>query len=85
MVFSMWDQIFKDPMTTDAGVDRVVRYAAVLDFHGPDVRVCGPNRSPSPSAMRRPLDALDPNAPKSEPQGMSSVSSHNAPAIYGSD
>jgi len=38
LVFSKWDQIFKDPMTTAAAIDRVVHHAAVLEFTGPSVR-----------------------------------------------
>ena len=32
LVFSDWGQIFKDPMTTMAAVDRVVHHSVVLDF-----------------------------------------------------
>lgn len=38
LVFSKWDQIFKDPMTTAAAIDRVVHHAVVLEFNGPSVR-----------------------------------------------
>jgi DNA replication protein DnaC len=38
LVFSKWDQIFKDPMTTAAAIDRVVHHAVVLEFAGPSVR-----------------------------------------------
>ena len=38
LVFSKWDQIFKDPMTTAAAIDRVVHHAAVLEFTGPSAR-----------------------------------------------
>ena len=31
LVFSKWDQIFKDPMTTMAAVDRLVHHAIILD------------------------------------------------------
>jgi DNA replication protein DnaC len=34
LVFSQWDQIFKNPMTTAAAVDRMVHHSTVLDFHG---------------------------------------------------
>lgn len=34
LVFSKWDQIFKDPMTTAAAIDRVVHHAVVLEFTG---------------------------------------------------
>lgn len=38
LVFSQWDQIFKDPMTTAAAIDRVVHHAVVLEFTGPSFR-----------------------------------------------
>ena len=34
LVFSAWDRIFKDPMTTLAAVDRVVHHAVILDMTG---------------------------------------------------
>ena len=34
LVFSQWDQIFKDPMTTMAAVDRLVHHATILEFNG---------------------------------------------------
>ena len=34
LVFSQWDQIFKDPMTTLAAVDRLVHHATILEFTG---------------------------------------------------
>jgi DNA replication protein DnaC len=38
LVFSQWDQIFKDPMTTMAAVDRLVHHSTILDFTGASVR-----------------------------------------------
>lgn len=34
LVFSAWDRIFKDPMTTLAAIDRVVHHSAILDMTG---------------------------------------------------
>ena len=34
LVFSQWDQIFKDKMTTMAAVDRLVHHALILEFTG---------------------------------------------------
>src|SRR6202043_1145097 len=34
LVFSAWDRIFKDPMTTLAAVDRVVHHSVILDMTG---------------------------------------------------
>ena len=39
LVFSKWDQIFKDPMTTMAAVDRLVHHAIILEFEGESLRV----------------------------------------------
>lgn len=38
LVFSQWDQIFKDPMTTMAAVDRLVHHATILEFTGDSLR-----------------------------------------------
>jgi DNA replication protein DnaC len=38
LVFSKWDQIFKDPMTTMAAVDRLVHHAIILEFNGQSMR-----------------------------------------------
>ena len=38
LVFSQWDRIFKDPMTTAAAIDRVVHHSAIIEMHGPSVR-----------------------------------------------
>lgn len=32
LVFSQWDQIFKNPMTTASAIDRVVHHSAILEF-----------------------------------------------------
>ena len=32
LVFSEWDQIFKDPMTTAAAIDRVVHHSLISEF-----------------------------------------------------
>jgi DNA replication protein DnaC len=34
LIFSKWDQIFKDPMTTMAAVDRLVHHAIIVEFDG---------------------------------------------------
>ena len=38
LVFSKWDQIFKDPMTTMAAIDRLVHHAIILEFNGESMR-----------------------------------------------
>jgi DNA replication protein DnaC len=34
LVFSKWNQIFKDPMTTAAAIDRVVHYSVIVELAG---------------------------------------------------
>jgi len=34
LVFSEWDRIFKDPMTTAAAIDRLVHHAVILELTG---------------------------------------------------
>jgi len=38
LVFSQWDQIFKDPMTTAAAIDRVIHHAVILELGTESVR-----------------------------------------------
>lgn len=38
LVFSEWDRIFKDPMTTMAAVDRLVHHSLILEFDNPSMR-----------------------------------------------
>lgn len=38
LVFSAWDRIFKDPMTTAAAIDRLVHHAVILEMAGPSIR-----------------------------------------------
>jgi len=38
LVFSQWDQIFKDPLTTMAAVDRLVHHSIILEFDGASQR-----------------------------------------------
>jgi len=38
LVFSQWDQIFKNPMTTMAAIDRLVHHAIILELAGPSIR-----------------------------------------------
>ena len=38
LVFSQWDRIFQDPMTTAAAIDRLVHHAIILELTGPSFR-----------------------------------------------
>jgi DNA replication protein DnaC len=39
LVFSEWDRIFKDPMTTAAAIDRLVHHAVIVEMTGKSIRV----------------------------------------------
>ncbi len=38
LVFSEWGQIFKNPMTTAAAIDRLVHHSVILEFAVPSYR-----------------------------------------------
>jgi len=38
LVFSEWDRIFKDPMTTAAAIDRLVHHSVILEMTGTSIR-----------------------------------------------
>ena len=38
LLFSEWDRIFKDPMTTAAAIDRLVHHAVILEMTGGSIR-----------------------------------------------
>jgi DNA replication protein DnaC len=39
LVFSQWERIFKDPMTTAAAVDRLVHHSVILELNMPSFRM----------------------------------------------
>ena len=61
LVFSEWNRIFKDPMTTMAAIDRVVHHSVILDLMGMDsyrAREATQERtSPSPTPTEPTTDA----------------------------
>jgi DNA replication protein DnaC len=38
LVFSEWDRIFKDPMTTAAAIDRLIHHAVIIEMTGTSMR-----------------------------------------------
>jgi len=67
LVFSQWDQIFKNPMTTAAAVDRMVHHSTVLDFHDiPSYRAEEAARRKRKGAA--PTDATPSTVPEATPQ-----------------
>lgn len=39
LVFSDWEKIFKDPMTTAAAIDRLVHHSVILELNLPSYRM----------------------------------------------
>lgn len=58
LVFSQWDQIFKDPMTTAAAIDRVVHHSVILELDVASYR--------AEAAQKRTRPKPSDNAPHSE-------------------
>jgi len=50
LVFSQWDRIFKDPMTTMAAVDRLVHHATIVEFTGESHRATAAKTKGKPAA-----------------------------------
>jgi DNA replication protein DnaC len=49
LVFSEWDRIFKNPMTTAAAIDRLVHHSTILEFNVPSYRTAGARKKPDAS------------------------------------
>jgi DNA replication protein DnaC len=60
LVFSEWNRIFKDPMTTMAAIDRVVHHSVILDLMGMDSfrarEAGGQHTPPTPPEPEPPAD-----------------------------
>jgi DNA replication protein DnaC len=48
LVFSQWDGIFKDPMTTAAAIDRLVHHSVILEMTGKSKRLPFPEEAAEP-------------------------------------
>ena len=45
LLFSEWDKIFKDPMTTAAAIDRIVHHSTILELDGDSYRMLKAKKS----------------------------------------
>jgi DNA replication protein DnaC len=63
LVFSQWDQIFKNPMTTAAAIDRVVHHATILEFNVPSFRTEQARARRRGEAGAEPMEPPDPADP----------------------
>jgi DNA replication protein DnaC len=62
LVFSEWERIFKDPLTTLAAIDRLVHHAAILDL----MQVTSYRAHTATTQHRRPAPAASEPAPSQE-------------------
>ena len=66
LVFSEWERIFKDPMTTLAAIDRVVHHSVILDLLSMDSyraqEATAQHAAPSPAGEPRDVPAASPAA-----------------------
>lgn len=58
LVFGEWDRIFKNPMTTQAAIDRLVHHSVILEFNGRS------RRADEAEARARSTTAADRDAPE---------------------
>jgi DNA replication protein DnaC len=70
LVFSQWDQIFKDPMTTMAAIDRLVHHSTIVEFTGDSQRATAARAkgkaiapSPAPAQSQKGGEAAAPLPP----------------------
>jgi DNA replication protein DnaC len=63
LVFSEWDRIFKDPMTTAAAIDRLVHHAIVVEMTGKSIRI----EEAQAGGTAEPASSSIPNATPAEP------------------
>jgi DNA replication protein DnaC len=64
LVFSQWDQIFKDPLTTAAAIDRVVHHSRIIEF-GSDITSVRAEQAAQRQQQERGQDDSDPDEVKS--------------------
>jgi DNA replication protein DnaC len=54
LAFSQWEQIFKDPMTTAAAIDRLVHHSVIIELNIPSYRLETAKTTRQPSAEPSP-------------------------------
>jgi DNA replication protein DnaC len=62
LVFSQWERIFKNPLSTAAAIDRLVHHSVILEFDGPSFRADAAER------RKREGDKPDGRTGKREPR-----------------
>jgi DNA replication protein DnaC len=52
LAFSKWDQIFKDPMTTAAAIDRLVHHSVIVELNVPSYRTEAAKKTKEPPSPK---------------------------------
>lgn len=78
LVFSEWDRIFKDPMTTAAAIDRLVHHAVVVEMTGKSIRV-------EEAQAERTAEPASPSTPNATPTGPGSAPTRTPDELGGDD
>lgn len=82
LVFSEWDRIFKDPMTTAAAIDRLVHHAIVLELTGKSIRVEDAQAERTAEGASPPTKLVTPtNPPNSSIPSAALTAPGSAPAM----
>ena len=66
LVFSQWEQIFRNPLATAAAIDRIVHHSVILEFDVPSYRTAEARRRTETETPRPSAKAL--RAPEGEEQ-----------------
>ena len=70
LVFSQWDQIFRNPMATAAAIDRIVHHSVILEFDVPSYRTeAAKKRTDASPPETHPSAAARPMSRPAEPAG----------------
>ena len=59
LVFSEWNKIFKDPLTTAAAIDRIVHHSIIVEF-GKDIKSL--RMEEAAQRNQQPLETIDPES-----------------------
>ncbi|MCB1820831.1 MAG: IS21-like element helper ATPase IstB [Candidatus Competibacteraceae bacterium] len=80
LVFSQWERIFQDPMTTAAAIDRLVHHAIILELTGPSFRTEQAQGRQQPAALTERDPSMDRDTPSNHlaPETVTELGGHSA-------
>ena len=80
LVFSQWDRIFQDPMTTAAAIDRLVHHAIILELTGSSFRTEQAKERQPPAALTESDPSMASDTPSNHraPETVTELGGHSA-------